>query len=152
MVRSFTHSPLSPTRLRSMESEQRGTYNMHSPTHSHYSYSHSPKNLSTRKLSSSNSATLAHPSAFGSSMVLSQPTSPTAPSLPPIRVAKHSMESSANTFYDPTTDRDARLAGRNGMQHFDAYQGQQVSIYIVWLSFGVRGFDFLMESFIDAVA
>ena len=111
-----------------MESEQRGTYSMQSPTQSHYSYSHSPKTLSARKLSSSNSATLPHPSAFGSSIVLSQPTSPTAPSLPPINAAKHAMEGSVNSFYDPTTDRDDRLAGRNGFQPFDAYQSHQVSI------------------------
>ena len=110
-----------------MESEQRVTYNMQSPTQSHYSYSHSPKNPSARKLSSSNSATLPHPSTFGSSIVLSQPTSPTAPSLPSINSARHAMEGSGNNFYDPTTDRDDRFVGRNGYQHVDAYQSHQVS-------------------------
>lgn len=127
----FHHREKSSPQLRAMTSEQRSTYNVQSPTHSHYSFSHSPKNLSAHQLSLSNSSTLPHPSGFGSSMAPSQPTSPTAPSLPPMNAAKHTIDGSINTYYGPTTDRDDRLTGRNGIQHYEPYQSHQVSIILL---------------------
>ena len=119
---------ISSPQLRAMTSEQHGTYNVQSPTHSHYSYPRSPKNLSARQSSLSNPSTLPHPSGFGSSMVLSQPTSPTAPSLPPMNAAKHTTDGSINNYYGPTRDRDDRLTGRNGIHRYEPYQSHQVSM------------------------